>query len=218
VDPFQTFLQGVFYMKNNLIEFLGTFFFTLAIALASPNALAIGLVLLAVTYIGRHISGAYYNPALVIAGWRRGSLDGEHVIAYLIAQVLGALAALLLVLYVFDVPFLHPLPPEIHPVVVLGFEVLITFAFALVFLSLSHGSHAKEHSHVAGIVIGLAFAGLATFGALFNPAVAAGSVIVDAISGAALDKTGLWYLGVFVLGPVLGGFAAAHVHEYLNSK
>lgn len=202
-------------MKNYIVEFLGAFFLTLAIALVSANPLAVGLMLLALTYIGRHISGAYYNPVLVIAGWRRGALDDDCVLPYIISQIVGSVAALFFVHRAFNLVFIHPMASEVHPIVVLSFELAMAFVFALVFLSLI--GQFRE-GHINGIAIGLTLAALASLGALFNPAVALGSVIIDAITGGGFDKTGAWYLGVFVVAPLVGGFLAAQAYDYFNSK
>ena len=56
-------------MKNYLTEFIGTFFLVLTIGLTviaqSPFApLAIGSALMVMVYMGGHISGAHYNPAV----------------------------------------------------------------------------------------------------------------------------------------------------------
>jgi len=50
-------------MNRYIIELIGTFFLVLTIGL-SGNPLAIGLVLVAMVYMGGHISGANYNPAV----------------------------------------------------------------------------------------------------------------------------------------------------------
>jgi len=202
-------------MKNYLIEFLGTFFLTLAIAEVAPNPIGVGLVLLALVYIGRHLSGAYYNPALVIAGWRRGSLAQDKVIPYILAEVLGAFAALAFVYFAFRSTYMHPMAHEVHPLVVLSFEVLLAFALSLLYLSI--GSM-KENAHIAGIAFGLGFAGLSMLGGLFNPAVALGSIGVEGLLGGGFDRIHPWYVVVFVVGPLVGGFIAAYVFDYLHDK
>ncbi|MCH7826938.1 MAG: porin, partial [Bacteroidetes bacterium] len=47
-------------MRNYLMEFIGTMFLVLAIGF-SNNPLAIGLMLMAMVYMGGHISGGHYN-------------------------------------------------------------------------------------------------------------------------------------------------------------
>ena len=53
-------------MKNYIIEFIGTFFLMLIIGLTG-NPVAIGVMLMVMVYMGAHISGAHYNPAVSIA-------------------------------------------------------------------------------------------------------------------------------------------------------
>src|SRR5436309_10708435 len=72
-----------------LTEFIGTFVFLSVIALAGPSGalapLAIGLALTAMVYMGGHVSGAHYNPAVSLALFcvgsfqpRRCSPTGSH--------------------------------------------------------------------------------------------------------------------------------------------
>ena len=79
-------------MKEYAMEFIGAIFLVLAIALTG-NPLAIGIMLMAMVYIGGHISGAHYNPAVTLAVWIRGKLNLNKVFGYMAAQVLGAFAA-----------------------------------------------------------------------------------------------------------------------------
>jgi len=49
-----------------LTELIGTFFLVLVV-LPTGNPLAIGAVLMVMVYMGRHISGPHYNPAVTRA-------------------------------------------------------------------------------------------------------------------------------------------------------
>ena len=53
-------------MNKYIIEFIGTFFLVFLIGLTS-NPIAIGLGLAVLVYMGAHISGAHYNPAVSLA-------------------------------------------------------------------------------------------------------------------------------------------------------
>ena len=53
-------------MKRYMMEFVGTFFLTVAISLVG-NPATIGLILMAMIYVGGHISGAHFNPAVTFA-------------------------------------------------------------------------------------------------------------------------------------------------------
>ena len=64
-------LKNIF-MKQNLTEFLGTFFlvFTIGCAAASGSTLApiaVATLLAALIYAGKAISGAHYNPAVTLS-------------------------------------------------------------------------------------------------------------------------------------------------------
>ena len=52
-------------MKIYIVEFIGTFFLILVIALTG-NPIAIGAILAAMVYFGEQISGAHYNPAVTL--------------------------------------------------------------------------------------------------------------------------------------------------------
>ena len=85
-------------MNKYLTEFIGTFFLVLTIGLSvlggTPMApLAIGAVLMVMVYMGGHVSGGHYNPAVSLAVLLRGKLQARDVVPYMTAQVLGAVAA-----------------------------------------------------------------------------------------------------------------------------
>jgi outer membrane protein OmpA-like peptidoglycan-associated protein len=92
-------------MQKYLVEFIGTFFLVLTIALAvasgsslAPLAIAAGLMVM--VYMGGHISGAHYNPAVTLAVFMRGKCAAADVGPYIAAQLLGAFAAGALGLFV----------------------------------------------------------------------------------------------------------------------
>src|SRR5271167_4907718 len=124
-------------MKKYLVEFIGTFFFVLTVGstVIDPGAgvmapLAIGSVLMVMVYAGGHISGGHYNPAVTLAVWLRGRCAGTDVPGYLIAQVLAAVIAALLVIYLKGNPAIKPMTPNIvHALIV---EFLFTFALCYV--------------------------------------------------------------------------------------
>lgn len=95
-------------MHKYLVEFLGTFFLVLTIGLAGslgtagPYApLAIGAVLMVMTYAGRFISGAHYNPAITLAVRLRGRVAASDVAPYIGVQLLAAVLAAALIKGVF---------------------------------------------------------------------------------------------------------------------
>ena len=94
-------------MKKNLAEFLGTFGLVLGgcgsavLAAGIPDlgiafagvSLAFGLTVLVGAYGLGHISGAHFNPAVTLGLYAGGRASGKDVLPYIISQILGAIAA-----------------------------------------------------------------------------------------------------------------------------
>src|SRR5688500_20238737 len=87
-------------MRNHVTEFIGTFFLVLTIGLAVQHAgalapLAIGASLMIMVYMGGHVSGGHYNPAVSMAAVLRGALPSAQYVPYVLSQLAGALVAAL---------------------------------------------------------------------------------------------------------------------------
>src|SRR5690242_3138260 len=85
-------------MRAYVTEFIGTFFlvFTIGMAViggATMPPIAIGSILMVMVYMGGHISGAHYNPAVTLAVFLRGKLPVKDLLPYWIAQLIAASAA-----------------------------------------------------------------------------------------------------------------------------
>lgn len=88
-------------------EFFGTFWLVLGgcgsavLAAGFPEvgiglhgvSLAFGLTVLTMAYAIGHISGCHLNPAVSIGLWAGGRFPANQLLPYIIAQVLGAIAA-----------------------------------------------------------------------------------------------------------------------------
>ena len=79
-------------MNKYLVEFLGTMFLVYVI-FATGNWLAIGAALGVAVMLGGAISGGAFNPAVAISLYAAGKLPQADVLPYIIAEILGALAA-----------------------------------------------------------------------------------------------------------------------------
>ena len=64
----------------------------LGIAFAGVS-LAFGLTVLTMAYTVGHISGGHFNPAVTIGLWAGGRFSSADIIPYIVAQVVGAIAA-----------------------------------------------------------------------------------------------------------------------------
>jgi len=86
--------------KALVAEFLGTLFF-LSIILnvvgdATIGIFAIAVGLLGAIYFGGKVSGGHFNPAVSIMMYMKGRLPADMTVLYIIAQIIGALSAILL--------------------------------------------------------------------------------------------------------------------------
>ena len=79
-------------MGKVVVGFLGTLFF-LYVIIAAYNALATGAALAVAILVGGKISGGYFNPAVSIMMTAAGQLPTKELLPYIIAEVLGGLAA-----------------------------------------------------------------------------------------------------------------------------
>lgn len=94
-------------MKQLGAEFFGTFWLVLGgcgsavLAAAFPDlgigllgvSAAFGLTVLTMAFAIGHISGCHLNPAVSIGLWVGGRFPAAHLPGYIVAQVLGAMAA-----------------------------------------------------------------------------------------------------------------------------
>lgn len=203
-------------MQRYVTEFVGTFFLVLTIGLSvaeSPATapIAIGAVLIALVYMGGHVSGAHYNPAASLGFLLLGRMPRGEMLIYWTIQVGGALAAALVVARLTGVTF-APAPANGHgTVAALAAEFLFTFLLVLVIANVALSSGTRGNGYY-GIAIGLtvaagAFAVGPVSGAAFNPAVGIGLTLIDAaINGGGLDA--LW---IYLAGPLAGAAVAAGV-------
>jgi aquaporin Z len=205
-------------MARIVTEVIGTFFLVLTIGLTvmtqTPFApLAIGCSLMVMVYMGGHISGAHYNPAVTLAIVMRGAMPARDALPYWAAQITGAILAALAARVILGSTF-APAPAEGASVIaILLVEFLYTFALALVVLQVATTQATAGNSYY-GLAIGFtivvaAFAGGPISGGAFNPAVGIGPVLVNALLGGG-TVANLWY---YIVGPVAGGALAAVVYN-----
>ena len=203
-------------MKNYITEFIGTFFLVLAIGLTG-NPLAIGVMLMVMVYMGGHISGAHYNPAVSIAMIFRGLLTTKEAINYILSQLAGAFLAAIFVQWVGG-SVMQIAPNDSASVMqILAVESIFTFALVLVILNVATSPKTEGNSYY-GLAIGFtvmaaAFAGGGISGGVYNPAVGIGPILVDAIMGDGNTLSNLWY---YLVGPITGAVSAAYVYKLIT--
>ena len=199
-----------------LTEFVGTFVFLTVIAL-SGNAgavapLAIGLALMAMVYMGGHVSGAHYNPAVSFALLLRRAITLPTMAMFWVVQmVAGVLAFSLVYLMTGDHGGIHP-GAGVSAISAIVAEVVFTMALALVVLNVAATRETAGNSYY-GIAIGMtvaagAFAVGPISGAAFNPAVGFAATFAGAVFGH--DS---WSdLPIYIVGPLAGAALGALIH------
>lgn len=203
-------------MKRYYAEFLGTFILvfagTAAIVVNDLHggvithlgiALVFGLVVSAMIYTLGDISGAHINPAVTFAFWIAGRFPGKDVTPYIISQVLGAIAASLLVYLLFpDHQTLGATLPAGSDTQSFILETILAFILVLAIINVATG--AKEKGIMAGAAIGSIVAFEAIFagpitGASMNPARSIGPALVSG------HLSSIW---IYIAAPLSGAFIA----------
>ncbi|MDP6604664.1 MAG: aquaporin [Dehalococcoidia bacterium] len=182
------------------------------VAVALAHGLAIGTMVSAMGYI----SGGLFNPALTLGLWVTRRLDHLETVAYIIAQVVGAIIAaaglaLLLPDIRIDAPGVHLGAP------VLGAGTSVAQAIAIeailtAFLMLAVFGTALDsrRPNIGGLAIGLVLtmdilAGGPLTGAAMNPARSLGPALVN----------GFWDDHfVYWVGPIVGAVLAALLYHH----
>src|SRR5689334_20485983 len=223
-----------------LAEFLGTFWLVLGgcgsavLAAAYPSlgigftgvSLAFGLTVLTGAYAFGPISGAHFNPAVSIGLWAGGRFPGRDVPGYVVAQLIGAIAAAGLLYLIasgkpgFDLAagfasngYGEHSPGGYSLTAALVTEIVMTFMFLIVILG---ATHRRAPVGFAGLAIGLALTlihliSIPVTNTSVNPARSTGPALF--VGGWAVAQ--LW---LFWLAPVAGAACAGLLHSWLGAE
>jgi aquaporin Z len=226
--------------KRALAESLGTFWLVFGgcgsavLAAAFPQvgigllgvALAFGLTVLTMAYAIGHISGCHLNPAVSVGLAAGKRFPASELPAYIIAQVIGAIAAAG-VLYViasgkagFDLSagfasngYGAHSPGGYSLLAALVAEVVLTFMFLMIILG---ATDRRAPQGFAPIAIGLGLTlihlvGIPVTNLSVNPARSTGPAVF--VGGWALEQ--LW---LFWVAPIVGGLLAGVVYPALAKE
>jgi MIP family channel proteins len=172
-----------------------------------------GAVVAALIYTLGHISGAHFNPAVTLAFWQSGFFPGKRVLAYILAQCTGAIAASVLLRSTFgNIANLGATLPLGHNwLQALILETVLTFI--LMFVILGSGLDRRAPIGFAGMAIGLTVMVAAAVmgpitGASMNPARSLAPALV----------AGLWQdHWVYWVAPILGAQLAGWTYRWLSN-
>jgi aquaporin Z len=223
--------------KKYIAECVGTFALVSSVCgaalFSAPSAglitvaIAIGAIVLAMAYAVGHISGGHFNPAVTCGLIAAGRFDAKDAIPYIIAQVVGGIAAAA-VFYVIlsGAPPLAP-PAKWNDFVAISniyggaghfpllqvalIEVVLTALFLIVIVGVTSK---KAPAGFAPIAIGLTLmfihlAAIPVSNASVNPA----RSTATAIFGGSVALSSLW---LFWVAPILGGVIGGYIAKWLQ--
>ena len=226
-------------MKKGVAEFLGTFWLVFGgcgsavLAAAFPDvgigllgvALAFGLTVVTMAYAIGHISGCHLNPAVTVGLWAGGRFDAREMPLYIIAQVLGAIAAAYTLygiasgqpgfvlapngLAVNGVEAHSPGGYSMQAGIVA--EIVMTAFFLLIIMG---STHSRAPAGFAPLAIGLGLTlihliSIPVTNTSVNPARSTGPALV--VGGLALQQ--LW---IFWVAPIVGGVIGGGLYRWLE--
>ena len=221
-------------------EFFGTFWLVLGgcgsavLAAAFPNvgigllgvSLAFGLTVVTMAYAIGHISGCHLNPAVSIGLWAGGRFPASQVIPYIIAQVLGAIAAGAVLFFIaggkagFDVTagfatngFGEHSPGGYSMMAALVTEVVMTMMFLIIILGATDKRAPQGFAPLA-IGLGLTLIHLVSIPVTYtsvNPARSTGVAVFQ--GGWAISE--LW---LFWAAPIAGAILGAIVYRIISQE
>jgi aquaporin Z len=205
-------------VRKYVVEFIGTFFlvatigFCILLDAGNMAPLAIGSALMVMVFAGGHISGAHYNPAVTIAVFMRGKCPAADIVPYMVAQVVGAVAAAAIVLFLKGEAPVKPLNIDVTRALLA--EFLYTFALAYVVLNVATAKGTTGNSFY-GLAIGFtvlagAYSVGSISGGVFNPAVAVGLTV--------LGKSPVANIWIYLVANFAGAAVAALVFKFLNPE
>jgi aquaporin Z len=219
-------------------EFIGTAWLVLGgcgaavLAAAFPQlgigflgvSLAFGLTVLTMAFAIGHVSGCHLNPAVSVGLWAGGRFPAAELPAYIIAQVLGAIAGAG-ILYViasghagFDVHagfasngYGDHSPGGFTMTSGLVCEVVMTFGFLFVILGSTHGNAPRGFAPIAiGLCLTLIhLISIPVTNTSVNPARSTGPALF--VGGWAIQQ--LW---LFWLAPLIGAAIAGVVYRWVG--
>ena len=170
-----------------------------AIALLA-NAIATGAVLYALIAALAPVSGAHFNPLVTLSQVMLGKMEARPASAYVVTQIVVALAGLLIAHWMFELPAFSPSHHARSGSGQLLSEIVATFGLLLVILNCS--SH-KPESIPAAVALYITAAYWFTASTSFaNPVVTIARSMTDTFSGIRpMDAPG--FIGAQFIGAIL---------------
>lgn len=203
--------------KKLLAEFLGTLFL-LTIVVGSgimgeklshgdaamallANSAATGLGLTVLIWVFGSISRAHFNPLVTLMDYSHGHLNKKEIPLYILVQMIGALAGVLIAHLMFELPAFAMSSHDRSGLSQMVSEFVATFGLIMVIRGVGH--HHKEHvAFAVGAYIASAY-WFTSSTSFANPAVTLARSLTPTFSGIQISNV----FG-FIVAQILGAMAA----------
>lgn len=210
--------------RKYLAELIGTFILVgvgsmsiaAAAAMSAPILVVVpfgfGLGLLAAIQATGHVSGGHYNPAVTLGAWLDHRIEPAAALAYVVAQVIGAIAASVVVLFVAGQDAVKATAsafPGGKGLNAFGLEIVLTAIFLLVILTVTKRAPNQAAFAIPLTLTAIHFAGIPFSGASVNPA----RSLAPALVGGTLDVN----IVVWLVGPLIGAAIGWGLYRVLES-
>lgn len=219
-------------VRNAVAEFIGTFFLVFCGTAAALGSVligydgtvavpfAFGLALMVSIFAVGHISGAHFNPAVTVAfALSRHSFTWAEAVPYIIAQLLGGLAASSVLALGFGGAEGFTASPTVPGALAVSLGTFLPVlvaeffgTFLLMFVITAVATDTRIQGVPAGLAIGLTVTAMAfavgwVSGGSFNPARSFGPALVD----------GVWTMHwIYWVVPTLGAIAAVFTYDSIR--
>jgi aquaporin Z len=209
--------------RKYLAELVGTFILVVigsmtivaAGAMSTPVQVVVpfgfGLGLLAAIQSAGYVSGGHFNPAVTLGALLDRRIDVMNAIGYVVAQVIGAIAASGVVLLLASQKAVTDTASSFPPgkmINALGVEILLTTIFVLVILTVTKRAPNHAAFAIPLTLIVVHFAGIPFSGASVNPA----RSLAPALVGGTINGD----IIVWIAGPLIGAVIGWAIYRALE--
>lgn len=215
-------------------EFVGTFLLAAVVVTQQNQPIALLFALIGIVLVVGGMSGAHLNPVATVGAWVTRRINAVRAVSYLVAQVLGAMLALVILnAFISQAPevsqqaaqfgqtaptlFKAAAIPQGKEWTVLLAELLGTVILGFVYASMLRVVRDKVSAALtlgAGYFLALVIAGTAAtyVGAsvILNPAAA--------VSLQALNFSSVWPVAIYVVTSLVGGVLGFALHDLLANN
>jgi len=211
--------------RKYLAELLGMFLFMMVGYMSVPAfhaavggssgllvvPFSFGFGLLAAIFAFGRISGGHFNPAVTVAMMLDRRTPPVEGVAYIIAQVIGAIAAAVVVMLTVSqqavADGITKPGTGISDVSALVIETIFTAIFLTVILTVSKRNATMAVIAIPLTLVAIHFAIATITGSSVNPARSIGSAVVGG------DISQLW---IYIVGPTIGGIIGYGIYKVMD--